>query len=151
MIMSILGPMEVIMAAAYLPQAWREVVEASFLIRKKLRELHYFDDTRSNGHMEPGSPFWFSSSLEHGILFVWHFMPGWESLIFAPFSIKARLRILEPGTKVVEYRKDVRGHDSLYIKLFDLEGNLVCERGINDNNRDALWRYATKVCGQNEI
>ena len=151
MVLSNFSLSDTIVAAAHLPQLWRDGVDNSAQIRKKLRALHYFDDSRSNGCIRPGLPFWFSSILEHGLLFVWHVIPNLDGIIFAPYSRRARLRILNPTTKVVERRRTSYVHGSESIVSFDLEGNLVCQRGINGNNADALWRYATKVLRLNGL
>ena len=86
----------------------------------------------------------FSTSFDHGVLYGGTQPDGF---IFAPQSRKPKLRIINPRTMQVKYHLVGPAIGTGLIILYDFEGKLVCQRTVNENNADALWRYVFMICG----
>jgi hypothetical protein len=84
----------------------------------------------------------FSCDVGHGCLFVEHFSEEREGFMFAPHHAKSlRLQIVDPEAKVISFQMNRRlgGHGK--IKLFDLNGGLVCKKYLTDDVKDGMWQY----------
>ena len=105
---------DLMVAAANVPKFWREVIENSKKIWKRIARYSPQDDGSidrkgrkraaslafSSGN--PHLPWNFNYPLLNGILYVHRRTDGAEGFIFAPISEKQTLRVLDPGSKTAK-------------------------------------------------
>lgn len=148
---------ELLIFAGNAPTFWRQVIENSSPIWKRIAAYPWLEypkpkvdlrRTRS-GQASSFAPWNFKYPLANGMLFVHRTECGTEAFLFAPLSEQATLRVLDPSKTTAKYNTQTRfGYG--YIDLYDFDGNLVCSKQVSQNTKDAMWQYLTTFHGDEE-
>ena len=156
MILAHLSARDIILAAAHLPKFWQNVLQSSTSIRNKLMRRRWPADSAKLGKRKidvyeqtPGQGYRpsFSCDFQHGSLYVER-DSQYEGFIFAPrCSIELKLQIIDAKTKQISFRRRGRTGGVGSIKLFDLNGGLVCEKYLTDDVKDRMWQYVRRAFG----
>lgn len=53
---------------------------------------------------------------------------------------------MDPETKQISFQRSGRLGGFGAIKLFDLNGGLVCKKYLTNDVRDGMWQYVQEIC-----